>query len=1379
MPAKRTGIGFSFADAVAASGFSIPASASIPFANIAARNTWAAANLGDLVKDQTVVSVSGTPDDWYIWRGASNPDSHTAANWREFITPVSIPGPQGPGVDFTNLSAGAYARVNAAGDALESGSLEEKTDAIEASKMLDVPVADGVKIGAVRVVSTGLSAAAILPDGRQFTFVTNEKTDSTSNRPTWPMVGGPVDYASPADQSETFTGAQIQFKFVTPAFIPIQTVDTAIDFMEVVRVTFQSAAANPVTDCDIVVRLNSHTGPVLFDYKNLQGSGFTINAGSTQVDIPGAGFVSDAGVVLYITVAAGDGQTLSLSGQTITVDGTSETVPNLIRRVRPGQKYNLISAGPGEFSVLPSKETLEASDGFLGETAAGSKFFGSVGDLPFLSGITIQNAGVSLSERASTLNFIGATAAINNGVATVTVTASGGGGGLTEEQVRDTVAAFLTAGPNIGLLHNDAANTLQITGTDTNTQRTDEDIFNVFASAIQAGTNTTIVRDDDNNTVTINASVGIQGLSVTNKTGSALEAGRPVVVDIASDGTLQARAATTALIDAPNVASLTAQKRKISGFAPSAVANDATFTLVTEGTISDVSFPALVLGTTGDVGDPVGLERNGANYLLSTAPDFDTLAVANSFGYVGYIKAQGTSSTLFDIHVDLGLVERSNLLKMLALRAAISGTPTSGSFAVWVNSTTIGETGNPAMFEEVQLASGEEDLDTEAEWNNYVGKIATFRRLGSVGQTVAITLPGLQNRPSWVRDGQIIGFKNLDSTFTNQLPGVISVRDSANETIGTVTTKTITKNQTVIFQAPVRPSTSWNVIIEPQAIDVPQIPSVPSQWFYDAGDILAHIGVVRSHKSQYVENGDVRNHITSATFNESPVSLDFANRTQADMVAWVQWWRVRTGESTLNIGSTIDQVLYNLPAALAWITSNIASGYNFDLLDPVGTITVNSIGHVDNNEVRYILSGSVPATYTVNHEVQFQGATNAAHNGTFLITSIDEAANAIHITNPLVSDGTLDEASTSCFAERPLYGTVTSIDTTGLVVGFNVYGQASRSDTVTINPLWFDPDNTGAGSVLAIAYGHSPVTVEGEYQVEDTEGNQHRALGGRRTAASYVDNTGASFQASVELPVTAPDITVRTSGDAVFYLPVKPDDLRRHEARRYTITADALNSATHTNVSVGVTGSVVTFQEGFSVLSLLPGETVTIVVYNDGTRQVVRLEGRVTRSLRYDEQWTGLGRTASGEVETVQLQLAQVPAARNRDPNARVFSISADNVVTINAAGRCEFNVKVQALYNGTNNPDPAQFVNFALVPVVNGSDYLEGESKAALLRSSNAPDNTDPYVTLNSRIVLDANTGDTVKFEVRLTDRPSNPQPGYGFFSYKHLYVGVELTLS
>lgn len=89
-------------------GFVVPNSAPIPFADNAARDTWAAANLGDLIQNQTLVEVTGTPNVWYLWTGGSNPPSHDNSFWAD-VTPV-IRGSQGvagaDGTDGTNGTNG-------------------------------------------------------------------------------------------------------------------------------------------------------------------------------------------------------------------------------------------------------------------------------------------------------------------------------------------------------------------------------------------------------------------------------------------------------------------------------------------------------------------------------------------------------------------------------------------------------------------------------------------------------------------------------------------------------------------------------------------------------------------------------------------------------------------------------------------------------------------------------------------------------------------------------------------------------------------------------------------------------------------------------------------------------------------------------------------------------------------------------------------------------------------------------------------------------------------------------------------------------------------------------------------------------------------------
>ena len=75
-----------------------------------------------------------------------------------------------------------------------------------------------------------------------------------------------------------------------------------------------------------------------------------------------------------------------------------------------------------------------------------------------------------------------------------------------DEEIRDLAAGIITAGTNISVVKNDAANTVTIASTDTNTQRSDEEIRDLAAGIITAGTNISVVKNDAANTVTIASS---------------------------------------------------------------------------------------------------------------------------------------------------------------------------------------------------------------------------------------------------------------------------------------------------------------------------------------------------------------------------------------------------------------------------------------------------------------------------------------------------------------------------------------------------------------------------------------------------------------------------------------------------------------------------------------------------------------------------------------------------------------------------------------------------------------------------------------------------------------------------------------------------------
>jgi len=78
----------------------------------------------------------------------------------------------------------------------------------------------------------------------------------------------------------------------------------------------------------------------------------------------------------------------------------------------------------------------------------------------------------------------------------------------TDEEIRDVAAALITGAThtNISVSHDDANDTLAITGTP-NTQRTDEDIRDVTVAMLTAGTGITLTENDANDTLTVTNSV--------------------------------------------------------------------------------------------------------------------------------------------------------------------------------------------------------------------------------------------------------------------------------------------------------------------------------------------------------------------------------------------------------------------------------------------------------------------------------------------------------------------------------------------------------------------------------------------------------------------------------------------------------------------------------------------------------------------------------------------------------------------------------------------------------------------------------------------------------------------------------------------------------
>lgn len=375
-------------------GFFVPDSSTVPFANVAARNTWADANKEDLIQNLTVVVVTaGATNDFFLWTGDDNPATVDPTDWAD-ITPLvqGNTGPAGPagadgqdgqdgaGVDFTGIADGTLLLKQ--GSNVASSSLVEGPTDIVSTKSIQTPD-NSVIIGGTTVSNAGFNIAATLPDGEIFFPVAYQLDTDGSGIPRRFNFGASVVTPSVANKSETFSGANVQFMLTNP--------NSGIANSYIL----DSANSSDVTDCNIIIRSGSHTNtaPAIFDYKRATGgTGFTLASGENTINLPGIGYFFFQGEELYVTIEAGSGQTIMLRGQTI----GGETIPYVQVTGRTGSVDN----------IWTDATVTEGTNVTITTNADGSK----------------------------------------------TISATGGGGGtVTDEQIQDVVGGMVTGNTETGI----------------------------------------------------------------------------------------------------------------------------------------------------------------------------------------------------------------------------------------------------------------------------------------------------------------------------------------------------------------------------------------------------------------------------------------------------------------------------------------------------------------------------------------------------------------------------------------------------------------------------------------------------------------------------------------------------------------------------------------------------------------------------------------------------------------------------------------------------------------------------------------------------------------------------------------------------------------
>lgn len=174
----------------------------------------------------------------------------------------------------------------------------------------------------------------------------------------------------------------------------------------------------------------------------------------------------------------------------------------------------------------------------------------------------------------------------------------------------------------------------------------------------------------------------------------------------------------------------------------------------------------------------------------------------------------------------------------------------------------------------------------------------------------------------------------------------------------------------------------------------------------------------------------------------------------------------------------------HLPPALDYVDVTIAPpttvAEDVYLLDDSGAIyTVSAINFQSGTTVRYALSGSpdLSSLSTSNNVLFCSAATNSEHNGRFVLTTVNDGSDYFEISNPLITDATLDE-TTGASVEAPnsgwdggSNGDWVKYDGTDWFRIVPLEGTTSYDKTLQQRRTFNGTKWLGQESVLAIAFG--------------------------------------------------------------------------------------------------------------------------------------------------------------------------------------------------------------------------------------------------------------------------------------------------------------------
>lgn len=652
----------------------------------------------------------------------------------------------------------------------------------------------------------------------------------------------------------------------------------------------------------------------------------------------------------------------------------------------------------------------------------------------------------------------------------------------------------------------------------------------------------------------------------------------------------------------------------------------------------------------------------------------------------------------------------------------------------------------------LRLEEGDEGL-----YNSYVRRTAT----NAGGSNQYIALPSLHSvdRPSWVVPGDVFVMRHTGSTTGSQRPH-FRPDNTGDNIAGHGLQYFADPGETIAVQAPARGVRTWQLFPVSQRSDGnsyydPEI--LLGDWYRDDTDATAVNNYVRLHRRLDNAVVEVPDHIRTTSATNNPISVRFYNNTPVDDFAWYSWWNTVASPPALG-GPDPQDIIDSLPAALTWIQTNITAGFDFTVRPADGTAAIQSIDFVSGNTVRIVLEANIPSMVSVNHEIEIQNATNAVHNGTWAVTAIIDAT-TFHITNPGVSDGTVDESDSPGFIDVPLYADVVFIDNDLRQFNFNLYEDAARTSLIApadINSEWFDHTDTGSGNlVLGIAVDPGLSINDGNLAVQNAAEEWFSAARDPDRALAFVyngdpENSGPNepdYLLHRNLPLEHPVIHIQTQGVANFYLPMKSSDIPLNRSRLYRIYSDANNGNNDVTLNIGVQGDTEAFDNGQTNFSLFTGRFIDLEGYNEDGRH----GWRIARSFHINRV-TGLPGAPVAATDSVNapINVGSFLSITDEDPSNSFAGITGSNQIELKGALKYELEYRIHVQFNGAT-PSGVLVSDVQLMPVLTrnavNTDQVHFRTGSRTLLYVNGA-----KTELVSRFTFLAEAGDFMQWQLRFS---------------------------